>query len=66
MIQVGRELSAEGMTSIKFMLGYAVAFALGAGCRYFDLPAPAPPTLAGALLVVAVTLGYWAAGAFLS
>lgn len=31
---------------------------IGLGCRWFDLPLPAPPRLVGALLVVAMTLGF--------
>jgi len=31
---------------------------IGVGCRWFDLPLPAPPKLVGALLVVAMTLGF--------
>jgi len=38
----------------------AVALGLGIGgaCRWFDLPLPAPPKLVGALLVVAITVGF--------
>jgi XapX domain-containing protein len=43
---------------IKIVLGLIVGFLIGAGCRYFDIPAPSPPVLPGALLVVAMTLGY--------
>jgi XapX domain-containing protein len=35
-----------------------VSFLVGAGCRYFDIPVGSPPVLPGALLVVAMTLGY--------
>jgi XapX domain-containing protein len=35
-----------------------MAFAIGAGCRWFDIPSPAPPKLVGALLVVAMTVGF--------
>jgi XapX domain-containing protein len=31
---------------------------IGAGCRFFDIPSPAPPRLIGALLLVAMTLGF--------
>ncbi|MBI5440714.1 MAG: DUF1427 family protein [Deltaproteobacteria bacterium] len=37
---------------------------IGAGCRWFDVPAPEPPRLVGALLVPAMTLGYVVAGQF--
>ena len=43
---------------IASLLGLLLGFAIGYGCRYFDLPLPAPPKLVGALLVVAMTLGF--------
>jgi XapX domain-containing protein len=43
---------------MRVFAGAAVAFLVGAGCRYFDIPVPSPPVLPGALLVVAMTLGY--------
>jgi XapX domain-containing protein len=46
---------------MKVMIAAAVAFIVGFGCRWFDIPAPAPPMLQGALLVVAMTLGYMGA-----
>lgn len=49
--------------TIKWLVGIVIAFAVGFGCRWFDVPAPAPPMWQGALLVVAMTLGYSAAGA---
>ncbi len=47
--------------TLKTILGIALAFALGAACRWIDIPVPAPNKLIGAALVVAVTLGYLAA-----
>lgn len=44
--------------AIALILG----FAIGAGCRWFDIPSPAPTRIAGAMLVVATTLGYIVAG----
>jgi XapX domain-containing protein len=46
----------------------AVALGLGIGfaCGLTGIPAPAPPVLAGALLVVAMTLGYLGADAWLA
>ena len=38
--------------------GIAVALAIGALVRLLRLPIPAPPTVAGALMVLATTLGY--------
>jgi XapX domain-containing protein len=45
---------------MKILIGAIVAFLVGVGCRYFDIPVPSPPVLPGALLVVAMTLGYTA------
>ncbi|HEY4037769.1 MAG TPA: DUF1427 family protein [Burkholderiaceae bacterium] len=42
-------------------LGLLVGLLIGAGCRFFDIPSPAPPRLIGALLLVAMTLGFVAA-----
>jgi len=39
-------------------LGIALGLAIGSGCRWLDIPLPAPPRLVGALLVVAMTLGF--------
>ena len=39
-------------------LGLGLAFGIGAGCRYYELPLPAPPKLMGALLVLTMTLGF--------
>jgi XapX domain-containing protein len=49
---------------MKLFIGLVLAFAIGAACRWFDIPAPAPPALQGALLVVAMTSGYIAADRF--
>lgn len=46
---------------MKLLIGLIIAFGVGAACRWFDIPAPAPPALQGALLVVAMTSGYLAA-----
>ncbi len=43
---------------MKLTIGLLIAFMVGAACRYFDIPAPAPPALTGALLVVCMSLGY--------
>jgi XapX domain-containing protein len=52
------------MTSI--FVGLTVGFLIGAGCRFFDIPSPAPPRLIGACLLVAMTLGFIAADHILS
>lgn len=51
---------------IKLLLGFLLAFGIGAACRYYDLPVPAPPRLLGALLIAAITLGYMGADRLLS
>ncbi|MTH77099.1 DUF1427 family protein [Paracoccus aestuariivivens] len=38
--------------------GLTLGFLIGSGCRWFDLPLPAPPRIVGALLVVAMTVGF--------
>lgn len=43
-------------------IGLGLGFLIGVGCRWFDLPLPAPPRLVGALLVVAMTAGFLGAG----
>jgi XapX domain-containing protein len=48
------------------IIGLAVGLLIGAGCRYFDIPSPAPPRLIGACLLVAMTLGFVAADYILS
>ncbi|WP_339775627.1 DUF1427 family protein [uncultured Thalassospira sp.] len=42
------------------LLGLGMGLVIGAGCRWFDVPLPAPPKLVGALLVVAMTTGFLA------
>lgn len=43
------------MTSL---LGLALGLGIGAACRWFDIPCPAPTRVVGALLVVATTAGF--------
>ncbi len=43
---------------LKIALGLLLGFGIGAMTRWFDIPVPAPPKIPGALLVVAMTLGY--------
>jgi XapX domain-containing protein len=43
---------------MKAVIGIVLAFALGFGCRAFGIPSPAPPMILGALLVMAMTIGY--------
>jgi XapX domain-containing protein len=43
---------------IEQLAGALLGFAIGVACRRFDVPLPAPSRLLGALLVVAMTLGF--------
>jgi XapX domain-containing protein len=43
---------------VKEAVSVLIAFGIGAGCRWFDIPVPAPPRLFGALLIIAITGGY--------
>lgn len=50
---------------LKTIIGLMLGFGIGLGCRLGGIPSPAPPVLTGALLVLAMTLGwtlvdYWA------
>ena len=45
---------------MKIAIGLFLGIAIGVVCRLVELPLPAPPVLTGALLVVAMTLGYLA------
>ena len=51
---------------MKLLVGIIVSFAVGVGCRYFDIPVPSPPVIPGALLVLAMTIGYSATNTLLS
>jgi XapX domain-containing protein len=51
---------------VKIIAALVLACLIGLGCRFFDVPMPSPPKLVGALLVVAMTLDYLAADAFLA
>ena len=43
---------------MKIAFGFLLAFSIGAACRWLEIPLPAPPRLVGALLVVAMTVGF--------
>lgn len=49
-----------GEWTVSAFLGVFLGFLIGVGCRWFDLPLPAPPRIVGALLVVTMTLGFLA------
>jgi XapX domain-containing protein len=40
------------------IIGLLLGLVIGAGCRFFDIPSPAPPRLIGACLLLAMTLGF--------
>ncbi|MCC8363702.1 DUF1427 family protein [Lysobacter sp. A6] len=44
--------------NVKFAIGLSLGFSIGFVCRWFGIPAPAPPVLVGALIVFAMTCGY--------
>lgn len=44
------------------VVGVLVAFAIGGTVRLLRLPMPAPPTVAGALMVLGMTVGYLVVG----
>ena len=48
----------QGLVMTELLSALALGLGIGASCRWFDLPLPAPPKLVGALLVVAMTLGF--------
>lgn len=59
-------MNTKNVERTKTVLGLILGLGIGAGCRYLGIPSPAPPVLLGALLVMAMTLGYLAAGKWLS
>lgn len=50
-------IHCKGMI-LKIVLGILLAFVIGAVTRVAGIPVPAPPAILGALLVVAMTLGF--------
>jgi XapX domain-containing protein len=46
---------------MKLILGFTLAFTIGAVCRLARIPSPAPNAPLGSLLVVAMSVGYIAA-----
>ena len=49
---------------MKVALGLVLALVIGVACRLATIPLPALPVLIGALLVLAMTVGYVAADRF--
>ena len=54
------------MESVRIVLGFVLALAIGAICRLAEIPLPAPPAIIGALLVVSMTLGFLLADRWLT
>jgi len=50
--------SKEGSIVAAAIIGLVLGLVIGAGCRYFDIPSPAPPRLIGACLLLAMTVGF--------
>jgi len=46
---------------ITAITGLLLGLIIGALCRLFDIPSPAPPRLIGACLLLAMTVGFVAA-----
>ncbi|HEY0104627.1 MAG TPA: DUF1427 family protein [Rhizomicrobium sp.] len=46
---------------IAAVIGLALGLLVGAGCRFLDIPLPAPVRLVGAGVLLAMTLGFVAA-----
>ena len=46
------------MADLAISIALGLGLGIGAFCRLVDLPLPAPPKLVGALLVLAMTLGF--------
>lgn len=51
---------------MKIAASMILAVLIGAGCRWLDIPVPAPPRIIGAVLVVAMTFGYLATDKMMS
>ena len=51
---------------MKIAIALVIAFAIGFSCGWFEIPAPAPPTLIGAALVMAMSVGYMTGSKFRS
>lgn len=47
---------------LQSLTGIALGLGVGAFCRWFDIPSPAPPRIIGAVILIAMTLGFLAAG----
>lgn len=43
------------------LIGLLLGLGVGAGCRFFNIPSPAPPRFLGACMLLVMTLGFVAA-----
>jgi XapX domain-containing protein len=50
---------------MRILIAFIVAFGIGAGSRWADVPSPAPQAIVGALLIVAMSAGWVSANHFL-
>lgn len=46
---------------MKIAISLVIGLGIGAGCRWLNIPVPAPPTIVGVLLILSITAGYIAA-----
>jgi len=44
--------------TIRLIAGYLLAFAIGVACRLANIALPAPTAMLGAIIVLAIILGY--------
>ncbi|WP_396274396.1 DUF1427 family protein [Granulicella aggregans] len=51
---------------MKLTIGLLISFAVGVGCRYFQVPVGSPSAIPGALIVLAMTAGYSSTNQILS
>ncbi len=51
---------------MKWASAFVLSFSIGAACRYFEIPCPAPNAILGGLLVLTMTVGYCALEYFLA
>ena len=58
-------MKTNTVEQLKVGIGMLLGLSIGAACRFLEIPAPAPPVFAGALLVVAMTVGYASADRWL-
>lgn len=50
---------------VRIIVGLGVGFGIGVGTRWLGIPSPAPQAITGALLVLSMTVGYLAMGAWM-